>query len=30
MGRVLDNAVGTEAIRTISKLPGILIVLYGG
>ncbi len=30
MGRVLDNAVGTEAIRTISILPGILIVLYGG
>lgn len=30
MGRVLNNAVGTEAIRTISILPGILIVLYGG
>ena len=30
MGRVLDNAVGTEAIRTMSILPGILIVLYGG
>jgi MFS family permease len=30
MGRVLDNSVGTEAIRTISILPGILIVLYGG
>jgi len=30
MGRVLDNAVGTEAIRTVSILPGILIVLYGG
>jgi MFS family permease len=30
MGRVLDNAVGTEAIRTMSILPVILIVLYGG
>jgi len=30
MGRLLDNAVGTEAIRTMSILPGILIVLYGG
>ena len=30
MGRMLDNAVGTEAIRTMSILPGILIVLYGG
>ena len=30
MGRILDNAVGTEAIRTMSILPGILIVLYGG
>jgi hypothetical protein len=30
MGRVLDNAVGTEAIQTMSILPGILIVLYGG
>ena len=30
MGRVLDNAVGTEAIRTLSMLPAILIVLYGG
>ena len=30
MGRVLDNAVGTEAIRTLSILPAILIVLYGG
>jgi MFS family permease len=30
MGRVLDNAVGTEAIRTMSILPMILIVLYGG
>ncbi len=30
MGRVLDNAVGTEAIRTMSILPGVLIVLYGG
>ena len=30
MGRVLDNAVGTEAIRTMSILPAILIFLYGG
>jgi MFS family permease len=30
MGRVLDNAVGTEAIRSMSILPGILIVFYGG
>ena len=30
MGRVLDNSVGMEAIRTISILLGILIVLYGG
>jgi hypothetical protein len=30
MGRILDNAVGTEAIRTMSILPAILIVLYGG
>jgi len=30
MGRVLDTAVGTEAIRTLSILPAILIVLYGG
>jgi fucose permease len=30
MGRVLDNAVGTGAIRTMSILPAILIVLYGG
>lgn len=30
MGRVLDNAVGTEAIKTMSILPAILIVLYGG
>ena len=30
MGRVLDNAVGTEAIGTMSILPAILIVLYGG
>ena len=29
MGRVLDNAVGTGAIRTMSILPAILIVLYG-
>ena len=30
MGRILDNTVGTEAIRTMSILPAILIVLYGG
>ncbi len=30
MGRMLDNAVGTEALRIMSILPGILIVLYGG
>ena len=30
MGRVLDNAVGTEAIRAMSILPAILIVFYGG
>lgn len=30
MGRMLDNAVGTEALRTLSVLPAILIVLYGG
>jgi hypothetical protein len=30
MGRILDNAVGTGAIRTMSVLPAILIVLYGG
>ncbi len=30
MGRVLDNAEGAEAIRTMSILPAILIVLYGG
>ena len=30
MGRILDTAVGTEAIRTMSILPAILIVLYGG
>jgi hypothetical protein len=30
MGRVLDNAVGMEAIQTISILPGIVFVLYGG
>ncbi len=30
MGRVLDNTVGNEAIRTMSVLPGVLIVLYGG
>ncbi len=30
MGHILDNAVGTEAIRTMSILPAILIVLYGG
>ena len=30
MGRVLDSSVGTEALRTMSVLPAILIVLYGG
>lgn len=30
MGRVLDQAAGTGAIRTMSILPAILIVLYGG
>jgi len=30
MGRILDNAVGTEALSTMSTLPAILIVLYGG
>ena len=30
MGRILDNAVGTEALTIMSTLPAILIVLYGG
>ena len=30
MGRILDNASGAEALRTMSILPAILIVLYGG
>jgi MFS family permease len=30
MGRILDNASGSEALRTMSILPAILIVLYGG
>ncbi|MNG34739.1 hypothetical protein D3C84_1213070 [compost metagenome] len=30
MGRILDNAEGAEALRTMSVLPAILIVLYGG
>ncbi len=30
MGRVLDTAVGTDAIRLMSILPAILIVFYGG
>lgn len=30
MGRMLDSAVGTEALRIMSILPAILIVLYGG
>ena len=29
MGRLLDTTVATEAIRTMSVLPAILIVLYG-
>ncbi len=29
MGRVLDTTVATDAIRTMSMLPAILIVLYG-
>ena len=30
MGRMLDTASGAEALETMSLLPGILIVLYGG
>ncbi|MDJ0909155.1 MAG: MFS transporter [Woeseiaceae bacterium] len=30
MGRVLENAEGAEAVRTMSILPAILIVFYGG
>jgi MFS family permease len=30
MGRILDNASGSEALRIMSILPAILIVLYGG
>lgn len=30
MGRILDNAEGTEALKIMSMLPAILIVLYGG
>jgi MFS family permease len=30
MGRILDTASGTDALRTMSVLPAILIVLYGG
>ncbi|MEE4163731.1 MAG: MFS transporter [Woeseiaceae bacterium] len=30
MGRILDSASGTDALRTMSILPAILIVLYGG
>ncbi len=30
MGRILDNAIGTEALTIMSTLPAILIVLYGG
>ncbi len=30
MGRILDNAVGAEALTIMSTLPAILIVLYGG
>ena len=30
MGRILDNTEGMEAIQTISALPAILIVVYGG
>ena len=29
MGRVIENAEGTQALRTMSILPAILIVLYG-
>jgi fucose permease len=30
MGRILDTAVGTDAIRLMSILPAILIIFYGG
>ena len=30
MGRILDSSVGTDAIRTMSILPAILIIFYGG
>ncbi len=30
MGRILDNAEGTEALQIMSALPAILVVLYGG
>ncbi len=30
MGRILDNAEGTEALQIMSVLPAILVVLYGG
>ena len=30
MGRMLDTAMGTDAIRLMSILPAILIVFYGG
>lgn len=30
MGRMPDTGAGAEALRTMSILPGILIVLYGG
>lgn len=30
MGRILDTASGAEALQTMSLLPGILIILYGG
>ena len=30
MGRVLGDAEGTEVLRMMSVLPGVLIVLYGG
>ena len=30
MGRILDNAEGSEALQITSVLPAILVVLYGG
>ncbi|MEJ2129795.1 MAG: MFS transporter [Woeseiaceae bacterium] len=30
MGRIMDNAPGSDAIRIMSIIPAILIVLYGG